>query len=86
MPVAISDDMPSGNDSGNMEGVDRGLERAGQPKRDALTGWSEYFFGKPVNPLNPESMERYQNEKAERDKRVQAGADFNIIRTSSQPN
>lgn len=82
MPVAISDDTPSGNDSGNMEGVDRGLERAGQPKRDALTGWSEYFFGKPVDPLDPESMERYQNEKAERDRRVQAGAEFTQAATS----
>ncbi len=83
MPVVVADDdMPSGNQDGNMTGEQRGLEHVGQPKKDALTGWSHYFFGKPVDPLDPESMEKYQNEKAERDKRVQAGADFTQAATS----
>ena len=83
MPVVVADDeVPSENQDGNMVGEQRGLEHAGEPKRDALTGWSNYFFGKPVDPLNPESMERYQNEKAERDKRVQAGAEFTQAATS----
>ncbi len=76
-PVVVADDdMPSGNQDGNMTGEQRGLEHVGQPKKDALTGWSNYFFGKPIDPLDPESMEKYQNEKAEHDKRIQAGSEF----------
>lgn len=72
-PLTFSDDeMPSGN----MEGIDRGMERVGEPKKDALSAWSEYFFGKPVDPLDEKSMQEYQEGKAERDKRVQAGAEF----------
>ena len=84
MPLAFSDDeMPSGNEGGgNTEGVDRGLEHASQPKKDALTAWGEYFFGKPVDPLDAKSMENYQQNKAERDKRVQAGAEFTQAATS----
>ena len=77
MPLGFSDDEPSGNDGGNnMGGTERGLEHAGQPKKDALTAWSEYFFGKPVDPLDAKSMEDYQKGKATQDKRVQAGAEF----------
>ena len=76
MPYAFSDDdMPSGNEGGNT-GMDRGLEHANQPKKDALTAWHDYFFGKPVDPLDAQSMENYQQGKEERDKRVQAGAEF----------
>ena len=83
-PLAFADEeMPSGNEGGgNVEGMDRGLERAGQPKKDALTAWGEYFFGKPVDPLDAQSMEKYQQGKEERDKRVQAGAEFTQAATS----
>ena len=38
MPVVVADDeVPSENQDGNMVGEQRGLEHAGEPKRDALS-------------------------------------------------
>ncbi len=81
--VVFSDDemqnQPAGGDG--MSDMERGADRV-PPKKDALTAWSEYFFGKPIDPLSSESIEEAQRHQEVKGKRVQAGADFTQAATS----
>ena len=44
--------------------------------------WAEYFFGKRIDPLDPDSIEEFQNDKEKLDKRTQAAAEFTQAATT----
>ena len=80
--VFSDDEMPNQPAGGDgTQDMERSLDRV-PPRKDALTAWGEYFFGKPVDPLSSESIEEAQRHQEVKGKRVQAGADFTQAATS----